>query len=339
MPLPPTPWLNPPDYMGSYLKGTALGSEAAQARNRLVAAQQQAQAEIAVARERIQQQAVEAQMEAMIRREAAEREARIQQSRIDIDAAYKEAMVGIQGQRLESAARLNDLKLREAANQAATRMRIDERVQGGEDYNKVIMEESASAGYNPSQVAAIQRIASVPQGLDRREQSAMRRQAVGAAYRDLQQMEKDLAVQKEGSKEQEALQKRIADTQRRIQTLSTAPEFAGPFPESKQGIHIARDPKTGRLSVVRPGTETGTEWPTMNQMGAPAFSGQGITPLTSDMFQPVEAPMPESLPASSMYMGQNPDYITNAPPSPMITEIPIMGEGEPIDEEDWMNQY
>lgn len=336
MPLPPTPWLNPPDYMGSYLKGTALGSEAAQARNRLVAAQQQAQNEIAVARERIQQQAVEAQMEAIVKREAAEREARIQQSRIDIDAAYKQSMVGIQSQRLESAARLNNLRLKEAAMQAATRMRIDERVQSGEDYNKVIMEESASAGYNPSQVAAIQRIASVPQGLDRREQSAMRRQAVGAAYRDLQQMEKDLAVQKEGSKEQEALQKRIADTQRRIQSLSTAPEFTGPFPESKAGIHIARDPKTGRLTVVRPETETRTDWPTMDQLGAPAVSGQEMPPLTGDMFQPVEAPMPQSLPTSSMYMGANPDYMTNAPASPMITEIPVMDVG---DEEDWMNQY
>lgn len=135
MPLPPTPWLNPPDYIGSYLKGTALGSEAAQARNRLVAAQQQAQNEIAVARERIQQQAVEAQMEAMIRRETAEREARVQQSRIDIDSAYKQAQLGLAQQRAEEIARMNDLKISEAAR----------KFQAGQDYeaevNRLMSEE------------------------------------------------------------------------------------------------------------------------------------------------------------------------------------------------------
>ncbi len=182
MPLPPTPWLNPPDYIGSYLKGTELGSSAAQARNRLAAQQQQAAAEIAVAQERIQQQAVEAQMEAQVRREVAEQQARLQQSRIDIDAAYKQAQIGLAQQRADEASQLNQFKIAEAAQRFEAGQGYESEVnrlmsEEGKDLSQASMEAAfkyaPGLGISGSGLAAMTRAqeANVPRELEVKEEA------------------------------------------------------------------------------------------------------------------------------------------------------------------------
>ena len=97
MPLPATPWLNPPDVAGEFTKGLSIGASIGQEQARL-----QAEHERTL-------------MEATARAETAKQSALQAQARIQTEAAYRTATLGLQQQRLQDAKAENDAKTKEAA--------------------------------------------------------------------------------------------------------------------------------------------------------------------------------------------------------------------------------
>jgi hypothetical protein len=91
------PWLKAPDIAEDYLRGLALGQQAADTRQRLAAEQQRTA------------------MEAQARQDTLQREALQEQQRIAIEKAYRDSEIGLQQQRLAEVQRANAEKTRAAA--------------------------------------------------------------------------------------------------------------------------------------------------------------------------------------------------------------------------------
>lgn len=171
MPLPPTPWLNPPDYTGAFLRGAQIGASATESRNRLAASVMEANARInAAASEqnaRLAQQEQMAQMQAQVRMQIADQRSRENQQRIAIDASYKDAEIGLQRQRLEESQKLSSMKIMQQAQQMDAQMRMSERIKRGEPRDQVLMEEGPLA-FGGSAMGGIMRAAqaSAPKSLE-----------------------------------------------------------------------------------------------------------------------------------------------------------------------------
>lgn len=159
MPLPPTPWLNPPDYTGAFLHGAQIGASAGEANARIGASMAEANARLQASMQmqsaQLAQQEQLAQMQAQIRTKIADQRAKEHQQRIAIDAAYKESEIGLQRERLKQANDAFMAKTQQAAKLAANRALISSLIQQGEDPNDVYMKHGAEAGYTPSQMDPI----------------------------------------------------------------------------------------------------------------------------------------------------------------------------------------
>lgn len=144
--LPPTPWLNPPDYTGSFLKGAQIGVAAAEAQQRTAQAAQQHAAEIGLAQQKLQQQAAQTQAELDSAQQIANQKAMQEQQRLEISKQVHLTQVGLQQQKLEEQKAMNNAKLQQFAHQAAIRAQIQQRIANKEDPNKVYMELGPEAG-------------------------------------------------------------------------------------------------------------------------------------------------------------------------------------------------
>lgn len=136
MPLPPTPWLNPPDYVGAYTRGMQIGATAAEARERTAVSLQETQIRAQEAQARLsaqmaeQQQRIEAQKEsaalqAATRLKIADQNARMRQQKIEIDANISQMQLDLQNKRLQEAARATDFKIRQSAQMGQAAMEVE----------------------------------------------------------------------------------------------------------------------------------------------------------------------------------------------------------------------
>lgn len=111
---PAAPWLHPPDVTGNYLHGFGLGEQAASENARL----QQAQAQL-------QQHAQQAQMELEQRKAEHERQTLMQQQQMEVQKAYQQAQIGMAQQKLQEAQKVNQMKIKQAADMGTARMSYD----------------------------------------------------------------------------------------------------------------------------------------------------------------------------------------------------------------------
>lgn len=159
----PAPWLTPPDYVGSYLKGAALGVQSQESANRLAVEASSQNARIALAQQQMQQQAAETQQKLQIEQQLMQQKALENQQRMEISKQIHLAQIGLNQQRLEEVRRVNDSKIQHAASQFAAKQRIDQRIAAGEDPIQVMMQEGAGAGFTGASLAAIGKRAQVPE--------------------------------------------------------------------------------------------------------------------------------------------------------------------------------
>ena len=160
MPLPATPWLNPPDYGGMYLGGLRTGAEVGMNQARLAASAQEASARLAASMAQHQQQLAQSQMiaemETAAKMKIADQNARMEQQRIAVDNEYKNIMIGLQRQEIENKAKVDQMRLTEFADRSAAINRITDRVKnGGEDFGTVALQEGAAAGWTPQQMGPV----------------------------------------------------------------------------------------------------------------------------------------------------------------------------------------
>lgn len=141
MPLPPTPWLNPPDYTGAFVHGAQIGASAQEAQNRLAATFAEANARLQAASQsraaELAHQEQMAQMQSQIRLQIADQRAKEQQQRIAIDSAYKESQIGLERERLKETHAANQFRLQQQASRTATMMQAQQEIEAGGDPNEV----------------------------------------------------------------------------------------------------------------------------------------------------------------------------------------------------------
>lgn len=140
MPLAPTPWLNPPDYVGSYLRGAQIGASAQEARNRLAQQAVEQNARIGLEQQRLQQQAAQQQAELEMHQQLAQQKALQDQQQLEITKQYHLAQVGLQQQKLEETKAMNAMKVQKAAQAASAMMEYENRAKAGEDRGQLMME-------------------------------------------------------------------------------------------------------------------------------------------------------------------------------------------------------
>lgn len=135
----PTPWIksynNPELYLGGYGRGAEVGMAAA----RLAAAQQEAQARLAAAQ-------AESERDAQIKMQLQQQNAAVEQQKIAIENQYRQTQIGLARQEAEESAKMNQWKISQAANEASSRMRLRQAIEGGEDPIKATMRLGPEAG-------------------------------------------------------------------------------------------------------------------------------------------------------------------------------------------------
>lgn len=142
----PTPWIRTYDTPELYLGGYKSGVAAAQVG-------QQAQIAGMEAANRLQI----AQMETAARQDIANKQLLAQQHRAAIEDQYKQTQFGLQRQELEAKAKMDQMKLDEAARQAATQLEYQKRFRAGEDPVRLAQELGPTMGmpwYRPTATRA-----------------------------------------------------------------------------------------------------------------------------------------------------------------------------------------
>lgn len=112
MPIIP-PWLQAPDVAGDYAKGLALGTQAAEAKQRLQAEQ------------------ARTAMEAQLRSQMIERQTRMEQARLQAQTAYHQQQLELRNQRLQQFQQVNDAHLKDTALKAADQQGFAQDLAGG----------------------------------------------------------------------------------------------------------------------------------------------------------------------------------------------------------------
>lgn len=135
MPLPPAPWLNPPDYTGSYLGGLKIGVEAGADRARIAAsaAEQAARINAASAEhaQTLAQQQALAEMETQAKLKVADQQSRMEGQRLEIDNQYKQTMLQMNQQRLQLEKQKQLFAVSQAAQRTWAMLSAQREIKGG----------------------------------------------------------------------------------------------------------------------------------------------------------------------------------------------------------------
>ena len=118
MPLPPTPWLRPPDTDQNYLKGYGLGQQGASEQAQIALAQQRMAQQAAEASAQLQERSQIAQMEIEMRQKEHERQFLMDQQKLEIEKQYNTMQMALGQEKLKEAHDLNQIRIGQDANKA-----------------------------------------------------------------------------------------------------------------------------------------------------------------------------------------------------------------------------
>lgn len=130
MPVTNLPWLHPADEAANYLKGIAIGQQAAEAQARL------------------QEQQNRVAMEAQIHQQTLQQKSLEDAQRIQVTKADHDAEIGLQQQRLQEVQQVNAQKARDAAIKLSAQARFNKVYQETGDVQKALFESNMGTPQN-----------------------------------------------------------------------------------------------------------------------------------------------------------------------------------------------
>lgn len=137
MPIEIPSWLHAPDVAADYAKGLALGSQVAEASQRL------------------QAENTRTQMEAQARAQSLKREQTMQQQELATKKAYQDAQVGLKKQQLDQIGAMNAAKMKAAAGHIAALHKYGSLVGGGMSHQDALFQVPELA--TPQNLASAQK--------------------------------------------------------------------------------------------------------------------------------------------------------------------------------------
>jgi hypothetical protein len=248
-----------------------------------------------------QQEFAQQQLAMQARHDQQERENEMERQRLEITKSYHEQQIQIRQQQLQEAQKMNTAKTEAAAAQAAARMRIEQRVADGEDFNTVMMQEGPGAGFGGAAMASLGRNqqqlqqlqgkqAYIPEEMTTESGQSYYRGAPTSPWAPAKPeprkpvdslentgvaiMEREIAkaedlidtTPKMDAKIKAAMEASLDAKKRRVNAVFKKRGDDPPYPGAEESaatksIKIVRDPKTGKLVVTGGGTTTATTPP------------------------------------------------------------------------------